>query len=695
MKEYKTIYLDAARDEKYLKIGIYKPNDVIWRYEARSVSMDKVKKRCCEMTETLNRIARNACPQQSENLKFLGQMLCNDLLTSNIEEKLTMSGADYLVLKIDEHLVDIPWELICIDQEFLCQRFNMGRVVKTRQQIPECAERSLAKPMNMWILADPRGDLAVAASEGVKIFKDMAQMNRNANIITPFLDSEITSDYVKENIKNYDLLHFAGHADYNSKNRGQSRWRLLDDDFTVDDIDSIAGDTPMPSLIFSNACQSARTVPWEHNENGMRKSDENASFGLANAFLRAGVKHYIGTSWEILDESGSHFAYEFYKLLSSGKTIGEAVKQARSNLTREHGSDICWISYVLYGDPASRYFTHQIPDPKKPKNLKPIIKQNIMTRGSFFDYALNPLKIKNILVVSLSIAILLFGITATYFMIKSVQIENRRADIEIVKEKQGQDFEKIIITQKQIYLKRERIDCLIKQIEKNVNTDLSKEQMPDDLPSDGWTSCPLTIAVYTDESLKSFLNQERDEFIASAIQSELFKYYPRITLVERKSLGVWEELRIATNSSLVKSRNRFKPDLLPARLILHLGVSETPSPVIWIRLQDTKTTNLIYFLSKPLETGSVLAQKKKLCEELLEILDNQYPLRCIISDLTEQDAGLNIGSDEGVMIGQRFKVIDQDIILEVTAVKSNTSIARIVKGESHLIKGAQAEEIRN
>ena len=86
----------------------------------------------------------------------------------------------------------------------------------------------------------------------------------------------------------------------------------------------------------------------------LRFADE--IFGLANAFLLAGVKHYVGTFWEISDEPSSHFALEFYKNLISDMTIGEAVRKSRLELIREYGEEsIVWASYVLYGDPTFNY----------------------------------------------------------------------------------------------------------------------------------------------------------------------------------------------------------------------------------------------------------------------------------------------------------------------------------------------------
>jgi hypothetical protein len=103
----------------------------------------------------------------------------------------------------------------------------------------------------------------------------------------------------------------------------------------------------MPSLVFSNACQSGHSGEWRIGE-----EDEQRIFGLANAYLLAGVQHYIGTFWEILDEPSSQFAKLFYGSTSQGESVGEAVRKAREKLIEAHGEEtIVWAGYMLYGDP--------------------------------------------------------------------------------------------------------------------------------------------------------------------------------------------------------------------------------------------------------------------------------------------------------------------------------------------------------
>ncbi|MEW5802084.1 MAG: CHAT domain-containing protein [bacterium] len=349
------IQLEVARHEAHLKISINErmsgEESTLCNYEEVPVSMDWIKTRCHEMVETLNKVSRQGRFSLEVLLKLraMGRVFYNELLTPSVKAKLRETKAEYLCLNIDDQLVQVPWELLYDGQEFLCQRFNMGRLVKTRQAVQGIKTRVLAKPLRILIIADPSGDLKDAYREGVQIQEHLAHYG---NFINAALRSQnITPAYIKEKLRYFDLVHFAGHADYSQENPEKGGWRLTKGTLTAQDVIRMGGSSTMPSLIFSNACQSARTEEWV-----LKEHFQDEIYGLAHAFLLSGVKHYVGTFWEILDEPGSQFAMEFYKYLLSGLTTGEAVREARLSLIRRYGEEtVVWASYLLYGDPTSNY----------------------------------------------------------------------------------------------------------------------------------------------------------------------------------------------------------------------------------------------------------------------------------------------------------------------------------------------------
>ncbi len=62
---------------------------------------------------------------------------------------------------MDDQLVQVPWELLHDGRQFLCQGFNLGRLVKTRQNISGGKTRLLGPPLKVLVLADPGGRASI------------------------------------------------------------------------------------------------------------------------------------------------------------------------------------------------------------------------------------------------------------------------------------------------------------------------------------------------------------------------------------------------------------------------------------------------------------------------------------------------------------------------------------------------------
>ncbi|MCP3871822.1 MAG: CHAT domain-containing protein [Desulfobacteraceae bacterium] len=412
------LQIEISRDKDHLKLSaneqIPGEETTIRHYQEIKVSMDSVKSKCEEMVDILNKTRRSHRVGQDilEQLKRIGQTLYDEMFSLNVKEKIKHTKAEYLSLKIDDQLVHIPWELLHDGQEFLSLRFNMGRLVKTRQSIPVAKMRALARPFKMLILADPVGDLKGAYEEGLQL-RDY--VDKQGNLINSFLDSgNVTAEAVKTKLRNFDIVHFAGHADYNKENAGDSGWQFAGANLKAKHITKMMGTASMPSLIFSNACQSARTEEWHPDV-----YFSNKIFGLANAFLLAGVRHYVGTFWEISDEASSQFAIKFYTYLFSGSSIGEAMRQSRRDLIKEHGEGvIAWASYALYGDPTFNY-QDQLETiqhtPEEAISPPPDFDKEARTREEVIDFTPNePSSKKHIWAVSVAcilvaVAIVLWG----------------------------------------------------------------------------------------------------------------------------------------------------------------------------------------------------------------------------------------------------------------------------------------------
>ncbi|MEO1271880.1 MAG: CHAT domain-containing protein, partial [Myxococcota bacterium] len=242
--------------------------------------------------------------------------------------------------------VDVTWELLHTGTQFLALRWNIGRLLSasTADTMLMPRPRPLRAPYRALLLADPCGDLDAAYEEGMQLH---GLLDGQLYLDVTLKSSEIARAYLRENIREFDILHFAGHAELGGQGEG---WLLSDGRFTTEDIARMAGGKPFPSLIFANACGSGR--------GGRSRLDgANAAMTLARTFISAGTRHFIGAHWDVPDTIASTFAHHFYRGMSQGLPVGRAMRQARLALSVAYGEGtILWGSYCLYGDPGTVYF---------------------------------------------------------------------------------------------------------------------------------------------------------------------------------------------------------------------------------------------------------------------------------------------------------------------------------------------------
>ena len=816
--------LEITGELERLKLSVHEQipgeESTVRQYEEISISVEMIQTKCRELVETLNKANRQGRlnPEVLAKLTEIGQVFHDELFSLTAKEKLRKAATEYLTLKTDDQLVHIPWELLHDGQKFLCQRFNMGRLVKTRQATRGARTRLLSQPLNMLILADPMGDLRGAYVEGIQI-RNYADSNREF-IRASLRSSDITPEFVKHKIRNFDFVHFAGHADYDVQNVAQSGWRLTGGNLKAIDITKMTGTGTMPSLIFSNACQSARTEEWKLNANF-----EDEVFGLANSFLLAGVKHYVGTFWEILDEPSSFFALAFYKYLLSGMTIGEALRESRLALIRQYGEEtIVWASYVLYGDPTFNYKkqlkatevksepapSHVLTRPRELKTREDVadfvaekperpkwtwfslgaglvlvvavllwgypglLKKDIIeyertalahyNQGNFQE-ALDACKILEDKRPGVSLAYLIRGniylasgkldaaegayhetlraqkptdlqkaqalvglgriasfrkqpnIALGYYQqateaapknslgyVSQALVLEERSDYEnaldLLERAQSLEPQNQVLaaitdeTRQRAAIdrdqkKQEHLDRLVKELLE------SMEERPSLPPIDDWTSLPLTMWILDFEAQGYSIQEGQERLLVSGISAQVLQH-SRARLVERSLLDkLVEELRLGTSKLTDRSTALSLGRILAARLIIsgHL-VYSGPLVQISLRLIETETGRIVATMNESFgsaEQASVLVAG--LSKELLKQLKELYPLRGRISEVKDGELGLNIGEMVGTQIGQRFRVVDEDEILEITSTQKDSSLAKVVKGRALSQEGSRVEVI--
>jgi hypothetical protein len=271
---------------------------------------------------------------------------------------------DYLAktpcaLTITTNDLELPWELMYDrgweqeeserGQGFLCLQRPMARMPMGRA-FPRVRPPTRQKKQLRFLLvyADPTRNLAAAGREIEQI--QAAFSGRDEIEVSTLRLEQANGKALNQALLSgtYDVIHYAGHAYFDTKAPDRSGLVLHDEEiFLSEKIQRFVEGQP---LVFLNACQTGRTAneaaPQAVNEYFWKPAE-----GLASALLYGGALGCVGSLWPVYDEPAGEFAVEFYNQVLEGQMIGEAMRIARRAIKREHPESITWAAFVLYGDP--------------------------------------------------------------------------------------------------------------------------------------------------------------------------------------------------------------------------------------------------------------------------------------------------------------------------------------------------------
>ncbi|MDP3041558.1 MAG: tetratricopeptide repeat protein [Candidatus Omnitrophota bacterium] len=364
-----SLILEVFKQDDSLKMGLFNQSQAaptLRHYSQVGVSFSELKHLSLEMVGVLNHSAKDQASklQQLKSLQKIGQLFWNHLLSRAIKSKLKDSQPCALTLFLDEELMHIPWELIFDGGDFLGLKFSLGRLIRSQGDSTSLQYRDLKDSLKMLILANPSGDLKSAYLEGLNIKNQFSHKTKKVQV--DFKSTHIDKHYVKKNICDYDIVHFAGHCEFDKSGSKDNGWVLSDGVFKVEDILKMGQGCSLPALVFSNSCHSAQVNP-----DLIDSEYQRANYGMASAFLFAGVRHYIGSIRKIEDNASLVFALEFYTKLISGVSVGESLRLSKLKLVKEYGlAGLHWVNYLLYGDPGFIFFKFsRQKDPKREISL--------------------------------------------------------------------------------------------------------------------------------------------------------------------------------------------------------------------------------------------------------------------------------------------------------------------------------------
>jgi hypothetical protein len=486
----------------------------------------------------------------------------------------------------------------------------------------------------MLILADPQGNLPSAYQEGIQLRDLLDPSVQRANVTLK--SSQIGRDYVKARLRDCDILHYAGHADYRAEQPGESGFLLADGKLNARELRSMSGRRPFPALVFSNACDSGHTQEW-------RAADGYEHvYGLANAFLLAGVRHYLGTFWEIPDDPSLCFARAFYAELIRGAAVGAAVRDARRAVAAEYGEGtIFWASYMLYGDPTVRYV--DTAGPARPSHPHPKGPEAIEVgplRGSS-----RPGGTRSSRIGTRTAAVLAALALVALLSLFTFRTGPPPATAPVVVAAPAVDPARDL----------ERATALDGRIEELARRYRSGE-LPAAPPRDTWVSTPLSL-VFLGVKANGSTEFERD-FLLS-VWSQQLQALPRVTVVERGLLDdLLRELKLGSSELSDPAAALKLGRILSAKLIVTGSVSrEGDQWLVSLRMIETETTSVVATLSSLRRESDLALVARGVGEELLARLRQSYPLQARIVSVAPEGVTLNAGAALGLQVGERLQLL--------------------------------------
>jgi hypothetical protein len=287
----------------------------------------------------------------AEQLRSMGDLMYRFFVPDPIQRLLAESDSSFSITTND---LELPWELMHDGDDFLCVKRPVGRMPMGRAfpRKVRMRERVADRIAFLLVHADPVGNLPSAEAEVRSIERALTDRWQKRIEIKTLIGPQTTGGALNQALLEgtFDVIHYAGHAAFESKNPDLSGLVLHDHEvFFAQKIQSMVEGQP---LVFLNACESSRT----QNEQELQLTDYLAepAEGLASAFVYGGALGCIGALWPVYDQGAADFAVEFYNRLLEGSFVGEALRLARKEIREQRPDEVTWASYILYGDPTFR-----------------------------------------------------------------------------------------------------------------------------------------------------------------------------------------------------------------------------------------------------------------------------------------------------------------------------------------------------
>jgi len=266
-------------------------------------------------------------------IRAWGSHLWQTIFPQQIKREIKDAEGGDILFNVPPAWANIPFELCYIaNKGFLGQIFQIGTIICLESE--NRVRKDLLPYERLLIIADPGGDLPSAHHEGM----DLKEFAKKSGIETHLIVSGDKSK-ILEAMEISSMVHFAGHS-FDTGKPDSTGWMIGPDAvLNPTEIEQMRTSPSVPWLIFSNSCHASSCG-----------RDSNL-WGIAGAFLKAGVSQVIAPIKRINDRDALAFARSFYGCLFKGMPPAESLCFAKQEMQKCHPDSVTPLLYRLYGDP--------------------------------------------------------------------------------------------------------------------------------------------------------------------------------------------------------------------------------------------------------------------------------------------------------------------------------------------------------
>ncbi len=243
-------------------------------------------------------------------------------------------GEGPLLFSFDSSLSEIPYEILHLEEGFICERVAVLREVLTstrrtgKSRAPESANRAV-------LYFDDSFSAAISESVNREKAELLRLFKAESDVTTKLVTSRPSAAALLEDLVESRYIHFSGHHE-----TGGTHIPFLTPDLLQ------GADLHAVEAAFINACDSAET--------------SDTTLTLAEAMIQGGVKNFVGFGLPVETSRAERIASSFWRQLLSGAQVTQVVVNLRKEVRERYGTGCLeWVSLQHFGTfqektPASR-----------------------------------------------------------------------------------------------------------------------------------------------------------------------------------------------------------------------------------------------------------------------------------------------------------------------------------------------------